>query len=113
MTNASALNSRSVAACALRPKRRSGNRLRRQLHVFTEGGRELLLNDLSADRGEVVTFCGPAVKRSGVQLDVLAPFLFFVAPATAHDRFLVAGGAADRVEERTEPRLWREFGLEY
>jgi hypothetical protein len=89
------------------------DRLRREVRVRAKGRGELLLNHLAADRRERVALRRAAMKRGGVQLDVLAAFLFIITAAAANDRFLVAGGAADRVEERAEARFGREYVLEY
>jgi len=53
-----------------------------------------------------------AQRRRGMQLDILAAFLRIVAAAATRNRILVACGAADRVEQRPQPRLRRELGRE-
>jgi hypothetical protein len=70
----------------------------------------LLLDHRPALQGEVVARIG--LERGRVQLHVF-PFLRrVVRPSTARDGNLVARGAAHRVEERAETRLWRELSLE-
>src|SRR6266498_3732177 len=62
---------------------------------------------------EILAWAPPgAVERRGMQLDILAAFLRIVAAAATRNRILVACGAADRVEQRPQPRLRRELGRE-
>ncbi len=77
---------------------RRGDRLRSHLQEIAVGGRDLFLNDLSADGSEIVAASPGAVKRRRVQLDVLAAFRWIVAAAAPDDRDFMAIGAADRVE---------------
>ena len=86
-----------------------GNRLRCDVQDVAEGGRELLLNHRTAERRKIVARHSRAVKRRGVKLDVLAAFRWIVVAAATDDRLLVAGCAADRVEQRAEPGLRREY----
>ena len=90
-----------------------GDRLRRQVRVLTVGGCELFLNDLATDGGEVVTLrgFGPGVERRRMDFDVFAAFVC-ITPTTAHHGLLMAGPAADGVEERAEARFRCELGLE-
>src|SRR6266852_9778857 len=87
-----------------------GNRLRRDVQVVTERGRELFLNHRTADRRKIVAARSSPVKCRGVNLDVLAAFCRIVVAAAPDDRLLVAGCAADRIEQRAEPSWRREYG---
>ena len=75
---------------------RRGDRLRSHLQEIAVGGCDLFLNDLPADRGEIVAASPGAVKRRRVYLDVLAAFI--ITTTAADDRLFMTIGAADRVE---------------